>query len=95
MSFIGPRPLLFAEQELAYAARLAIRPGLTGWAQVHGGREVSVSDKVAMDLWYIRNASLRLDLKIALKTGLMLVRGDQPDADVISMAWRDVGLGSS
>lgn len=95
MSFIGPRPLLYAEQELAYAARLAIRPGLTGWAQVHGGREVSVSDKVAMDLWYIRNASLRLDVRIALKTGLMLVRGDQPDADVISMAWRDVGLGSS
>ena len=42
--------------------RLLVRPGLTGWAQVKGGRIISAEDKHALDMWYIHNASLKLDL---------------------------------
>ena len=61
MCFIGPRPLLAREQPDAYRARLLVRPGLTGWAQVVGGRDISPEDKAALDVWYVRNASLTLD----------------------------------
>jgi lipopolysaccharide/colanic/teichoic acid biosynthesis glycosyltransferase len=60
MSFVGPRPLLPIDQPAAYAARLLVRPGLTGCAQVKGGREISAADKAALDVWYVRNASLAL-----------------------------------
>src|SRR5262249_44688585 len=58
MSFVGPRPLLPVDQHPAHAARLLVRPGLTGWAQVIGGREISAEDKTALDVWYVHNASL-------------------------------------
>ena len=60
MSFVGPRPLLPIDQPAAYAARLLVRPGLTGCAQVKDGREISAADKAALDVWYVRNASLAL-----------------------------------
>lgn len=90
MSFIGPRPLLPVDQAPGHMGRLAIRPGLTGWAQVHGGRDVSASDKAAMDLWYVRHASFRNDLVIALKTVHMVLFGERADAGVIGQAWKDV-----
>lgn len=90
MSFVGPRPLLASEQSMSFAARLSVRPGLTGWAQVHGGRTVSVEDKVALDVWYIRNASFRLDMLIALKTIRMLLLGEKADARAIAAAWSDM-----
>ena len=48
--------------------RLSVRPGLTGWAQVNGGKLVSKEEKEAFDTWYVRNASLRVDIHIALLT---------------------------
>lgn len=89
MSFVGPRPLLSSEQAPAHAARLAVRPGLSGWAQVHGGRAVSISDKAAMDLWYIRHASFRTDVLIAWKTARMILFGEKPDGAAVDAAWRD------
>lgn len=89
MSFVGPRPLLSAEQTTRHSGRLAVRPGLTGWAQVHGGRAVSADDKAAMDLWYIRNASFRLDFEIALKTLHMVFFGERANESVIALAWKD------
>ena len=62
MSFVGPRPLLPQDQPKASAARLLVRPGLTGWAQVVGGRDISPEDKAALDFWYVRKAGLLLDL---------------------------------
>lgn len=88
MSFVGPRPLLPVDQAPAHSGRLAVRPGLTGWAQVHGGREVSPADKAAMDLWYIRNADFRLDFMIAFKTLRMVVLGEKTDENVIAEAWK-------
>jgi Bacterial sugar transferase len=53
MSFVGPRPLLPVDLPSAYCARLLVRPGLTGSAQVQGGREVTASDKAVLDVWYV------------------------------------------
>ena len=90
MSFIGPRPLLPADQAAAYAARLLVRPGLTGWAQVKAGRDVSAANKAALDVWYVRNASLALDLAILAQTVRMLIVGERVSASAIRQAWRDL-----
>ncbi len=90
MSFVGPRPLVTTEQSRDIVARLLVRPGLTGWAQVHGGRAVSVSDKVALDLWYVRHASLTLDLKIIMATLPIVLFGERVDGEVLRLAWQDL-----
>jgi lipopolysaccharide/colanic/teichoic acid biosynthesis glycosyltransferase len=77
MSLIGPRPLLPHDQPPDPTLRLMVRPGITGWAQVNGGTLLSVDEKNACDEWYIRNASLWLDLKIVGKTALFLVTGER------------------
>lgn len=92
MSFVGPRPLLPADQSDSFAARLAVRPGLTGWAQIKGGRELSASDKAALDIWYIAHASLWLDIKVLFGTLRMLVFGERTDHDAISRAWAHLGI---
>jgi lipopolysaccharide/colanic/teichoic acid biosynthesis glycosyltransferase len=91
MSFVGPRPLLPTDQP-AYAARLLVRPGLMGWAQVKGGREISAADKAALDIWYIKNASLALDLQILASTILVVLFGDRVDGTAIRQAWRELQL---
>jgi lipopolysaccharide/colanic/teichoic acid biosynthesis glycosyltransferase len=90
MSFVGPRPLLPVDQNPAHTARLAVAPGLTGWAQVNGGREISAEDKSALDIWYIKNASFSLDAKIALMTLAMVLFGEKTNQDAIQAAWRAI-----
>lgn len=90
MSFVGPRPLLHADQPGAYSARLLVRPGLTGWAQVMGGRQVSAADKAALDVWYVQNATLLLDLEIVLRTVSVVLFGERRNASAIDAAWRDL-----
>jgi lipopolysaccharide/colanic/teichoic acid biosynthesis glycosyltransferase len=90
MSFVGPRPLLPVDQSPAFAARLAVRPGLTGWAQIKGGRELTASDKAALDIWYVKNASLRLDLRILFGTVAVVYRGEETDRNSIRQAWREL-----
>ena len=90
MSFVGPRPLLPVDQPAEYAARLLVRPGLTGWAQVGGGRAVSAADKAALDIWYVRNASFRLDLRILLHTVHMVVFGERTNLTAIDSAWTEL-----
>jgi lipopolysaccharide/colanic/teichoic acid biosynthesis glycosyltransferase len=68
MSLIGPRPLLPQDQPDDPTIRLMVRPGITGWAQVIGGRQITSDDKDDLDEWYIRNASPWLDLRILLLT---------------------------
>jgi lipopolysaccharide/colanic/teichoic acid biosynthesis glycosyltransferase len=91
MSFIGPRPLLPHDQFPELAARLAIRPGLTGWAQIKGGRNLTPSDKAALDIWYVRNGSFRVDAKILVATLHMILFGERTDANAIRDAWRELG----
>jgi sugar transferase EpsL len=67
MSLVGPRPLLIEYLALYtphQARRHEVRPGVTGWAQINGRNEVSWEQKFEMDLWYVENQSLWLDLKI-------------------------------
>jgi lipopolysaccharide/colanic/teichoic acid biosynthesis glycosyltransferase len=77
MSLIGPRPLLPCDQPPDPNRRLMMRPGITGWAQVQGGRLLSPEEKAALDEWYIRNASLWLDLRIVAMTLLCVFKGDR------------------
>lgn len=71
MSLVGPRPLLMEYLPLyspEQARRHEVRPGITGWAQVNGRNALSWDEKFALDLWYVDNRSVMLDLKILLLT---------------------------
>jgi lipopolysaccharide/colanic/teichoic acid biosynthesis glycosyltransferase len=68
MSLIGPRPLLPEDQPANASVRLSVRPGITGWAQVNGGKLVTKERKEKLDEWYVRNASPWTDLRIMLMT---------------------------
>jgi lipopolysaccharide/colanic/teichoic acid biosynthesis glycosyltransferase len=94
MSFVGPRPLLPVDQPIDCVARSLVRPGLTGWAQIKGGRQISPSDKAALDQWYVRNMSLALDLEIMLGTVPMLIFGERVTETAIGQAWQDLKIAS-
>lgn len=71
MSLVGPRPLLMEYLPLytpEQGRRHEVRPGITGWAQVNGRNAISWEDKFALDVWYVDNSSLWLDLKILWRT---------------------------
>jgi lipopolysaccharide/colanic/teichoic acid biosynthesis glycosyltransferase len=86
MSLIGPRPLLPHDQPPDSAGRLLVRPGLSGWAQVNGGGKLSATEKDALDLWYICNASPLLDLRILGMTLLSFLRGDRRSEKALTQA---------
>ena len=86
MSLIGPRPLLAVDQPEHACIRLQVRPGLSGWAQVNGGKLLSPSEKDALDEWYIRHASLLRDLEIIARTLWVIIRGDRRNELAISKA---------
>ena len=71
MSLVGPRPLLeeylpfYSEQQ---NRRHEVRPGITGWAQINGRNAISWEEKFELDLWYVENQSLWLDIKILCLT---------------------------
>lgn len=79
MSLVGPRPLLMQYLPL-YSARQArrheVRPGMTGWAQVNGRNSISWQEKFELDVWYVDNQSLALDVAILLKTLGGVIKGD-------------------
>ena len=91
MAIVGPRPTVpvqvdrYTERQ---RGRLAVKPGITGWAQVNGRTELPWNERIELDLWYIEHRSWRLDLRILLLTvrmvfgGQGLYRGEAP-------AWRD------
>ena len=71
MSLVGPRPLLMEYLPLythEQARRHAVRPGITGWAQVNGRNSISWADKFALDVWYVEHRSLWLDVQILWRT---------------------------
>ena len=78
MAIVGPRPTL-EHQVLAYTprqrGRLAVRPGITGWAQVNGRASLPWSERIELDLWYVEHRSLALDLEILKRTAVMVLRG--------------------
>lgn len=71
MSLVGPRPLLMQylpRYTSAQARRHEVRPGLTGWAQIHGRNNTTWEARLALDVWYVDHRSLRLDLRILVAT---------------------------
>jgi lipopolysaccharide/colanic/teichoic acid biosynthesis glycosyltransferase len=78
MSLIGPRPTLryqvdrYDERQLH---RLDVKPGITGWAQIHGRAALPWAERIELDLWYVEHHSAAVDLKILLRTPLALFGG--------------------
>ncbi len=71
MSLVGPRPLLLQYVPLYNARqklRLNVKPGLTGWAQIHGRNNLTWHEKFELDVWYVENQNFWLDLRILLMT---------------------------
>jgi lipopolysaccharide/colanic/teichoic acid biosynthesis glycosyltransferase len=74
MSMIGPRPerpeliLEFSEKHISFISRNYIKPGVTGWAQINGGYELSPKEKLTYDIYYIKNRNIFLDAYIMLRT---------------------------
>jgi lipopolysaccharide/colanic/teichoic acid biosynthesis glycosyltransferase len=86
MSLVGPRPLLPVDQPKTYSKRLDVRPGLTGLAQISGGKLLSVEEKDALDEHYVRHGSIFLDLSILVRTFWVMLRGDRRNEAVIASA---------
>jgi lipopolysaccharide/colanic/teichoic acid biosynthesis glycosyltransferase len=78
MSLIGPRPTLRYQVEQyteRQRRRLEVKPGLTGWAQIHGRAALPWDERIELDVWYVEHRSPRVDLKILLRTPLALFGG--------------------
>lgn len=71
MSLVGPRPLptrYLPRYSKFQSRRHEVKPGITGWAQINGRNNISWDDKLALDVWYVENQSLKLDILILFKT---------------------------
>lgn len=81
MSLIGPRPerpeftAQFNEEIPGFIFRLSVKPGLTGWAQINGGYDISPKEKFELDKFYIENFNLKMDIKILFKTIIVCLTG--------------------
>jgi lipopolysaccharide/colanic/teichoic acid biosynthesis glycosyltransferase len=78
MSIVGPRPTVPVQVEQyteRQRGRLAVKPGLTGWAQVNGRASLPWSERIELDLWYVQHRSLGLDLAIMARTVRMVLSG--------------------
>jgi len=84
MSLVGPRPLLMEYLPLyseRQARRHEVRPGITGWAQVNGRNALSWEEKFELDVWYVENRTLWLDIKILFLTVWKVIKRDDINQD--------------
>ncbi|QFR33443.1 sugar transferase [Ancylobacter sp. TS-1] len=89
MSLVGPRPLLMEYLPLyspEQARRHEVRPGITGWAQVNGRNAISWEEKFAMDVWYVDNRSVVLDVRIVALTVIKVLKRDGISGDGVATA---------
>lgn len=94
MSLVGPRPLLMEYLPLyspQQARRHEVRPGLTGWAQVNGRNAIEWEEKFALDVWYVDNRSLALDMKILWTTITKVIKREGITAENSATAERFYG----
>jgi lipopolysaccharide/colanic/teichoic acid biosynthesis glycosyltransferase len=78
MSIVGPRPTLPSQVEQytdRQRGRLAVKPGITGWAQINGRASLPWAERIELDIWYVEHRSLALDLRILAKTLGMVLSG--------------------
>lgn len=90
MSLIGPRPLLPKDQPVDPSLRLLARPGITGWAQINGGNYITPEEKDALDAWYIKHASPKIDLKILIHTIIIALTGERLNRRAVldALSWK-------
>ena len=84
MSFVGPRPLLVEYLALysdEQAKRHSVKPGITGWAQINGRNSLSWEEKFDLDIWYVQNLRLSLDIKILFVTIFKVLKREGISAD--------------
>ncbi len=97
MSLVGPRPLLMEYMDL-YSAEQArrhdVRPGITGWAQVNGRNALSWEEKFTLDVWYVDNKSMILDIKVLFRTIMSVFRRDGISAEGQVTMQKFTGSGS-
>ena len=78
MSLVGPRPTVQVQVDRytdRQRGRLSVLPGITGWAQINGRASLPWAERIELDLWYVENRSLLLDLRILARTGQILFTG--------------------
>lgn len=78
MAIVGPRPTLsgqVAQYTDRQRGRLAVKPGITGWAQINGRASLPWPERIELDLWYVEHRTLALDLRIIARTAGMVLRG--------------------
>jgi lipopolysaccharide/colanic/teichoic acid biosynthesis glycosyltransferase len=78
MSIVGPRPTVPIQVEqytTRERGRLAVKPGITGWAQINGRASLPWSERIELDLWYVEHRSLALDLRILARTATLVASG--------------------
>lgn len=88
MSLVGPKPLLPEDQPADPTVRLSVRPGITGWAQVNGGKLLDAETKNKLDERYARNAPFWLDINIIFMTVVVIIKAEGPDIDFSSISGR-------
>ena len=90
MAIVGPRPTV-QEQVDRYTdrqrRRLEVKPGITGWAQVNGRTSLLWPERIELDVWYVDHRSMRLDLRILLKTARMLATGHGLYSEDLKQGW--------
>ena len=90
MALVGPRPTV-QEQVDRYSdrqrRRLEVKPGITGWAQVNGRTSLPWPERIELDVWYVENRSLRLDLRILLRTARLLATGHGLYSEDLKQGW--------
>ena len=90
MAIVGPRPTV-QEQVERYTdrqrRRLEVKPGITGWAQINGRTSLPWPDRIELDVWYVEHRSLRLDLRILLRTARLLATGHGLYSEDLKQGW--------
>ena len=90
MAIVGPRPTV-QEQVDRYTdrqrRRLEVKPGITGWAQVNGRTSLSWPERIELDVWYVEQRSIRLDIRILMRTARMLATGHGLYSEDLKQGW--------
>jgi lipopolysaccharide/colanic/teichoic acid biosynthesis glycosyltransferase len=90
MAMVGPRPTV-QEQVDRYTERqrrrLEVKPGITGWAQINGRTSLPWPERIELDVWYVENRSIRLDLRILARTARMLATGHGLYSEDLKQGW--------
>ena len=92
LAIVGPRPTVQVQVDRYtphQRRRLEVRPGITGWAQVNGRTELSWPERIELDVWYVDNRSLALDLRILARTVKLLATGRGLYSQDLEQGWGD------